>query len=176
MTSVKGKLEKKNSSTNNEFTNTLILGLVGLILLLIPDTLNKLLGIVVGLSLLLLGIYSIYQYLQQKLFSSSMISGILYSILGLIVLLYPGSVIRAVAIGIGFALIVIGLSKLRQALVLKDVNAKWIGTLVVSILTLVLGFLLVFNPFSGVAITKLAGAFLLIVAIFNIIDNYIFQK
>ena len=105
-----------------------------------------------------------------------MISGILYSILGLIVLLYPGSVIRAVAIGIGFALIVIGLSKLRQALILKNVNTKWIGTLVVSILILILGFLLVFNPFSGVAITKLAGAFLLIVAIFNVVDNCVFQK
>ena len=175
MASVKGKLEKKNNSSSNELTNTLILGLVGLILLLIPDTLNKLLGIVVGLGLLILGIYSIYQYLQQKLFTSNMISGILYSILGLIVLLYPGSVIRAVAIGIGFALIVIGLSKLRQALILKNVNTKWIGTLV-SILILILGFLLVFNPFSGVAITKLAGAFLLIVAIFNVVDNCIFQK
>ena len=176
MASVKGKLEKKNSSSSNELTNTLILGLVGLILLLIPDTLNKLLGIVVGLGLLILGIYLIYQYLQQKLFTSNMISGILYSILGLIVLLYPGSVIRAVAIGIGFALIVIGLSKLRQALILKNVNTKWIGTLVVSILILILGFLLVFNPFSGVAITKLAGAFLLIVAIFNVVDNCVFQK
>ena len=123
MASVKGKLEKKNNSSSNELTNTLILGLVGLILLLIPDTLNKLLGIVVGLGLLILGIYSIYQYLQQKLFTSNMISGILYSILGLIVLLYPGSVIRAVAIGIGFALIVIGLSKLRQALI-KDKRFK----------------------------------------------------
>lgn len=176
MASVKGKLEKKNSSSSNELTNTLILGLVGLILLLIPDTLNKLLGIVVGLGFLILGIYSIYQYLQQKLFTSNMISGILYSILGLIVLLYPGSVIRAVAIGIGFALIVIGLSKLRQALILKNLNTKWIGTLVVSILILILGFLLVFNPFSGVAITKLAGAFLLIVAIFNVVDNCVFQK
>ncbi len=176
MASVKGKLEKKNNSSSNELTNTLILGLVGLILLLIPDTLNKLLGIVVGLGLLILGIYSIYQYFQQKLFTSNMISGILYSILGLIVLLYPGSVIRAVAIGIGFALIVIGLSKLRQALILKNVNTKWIGTLVVSILILILGFLLVFNPFSGVAITKLAGAFLLIVAIFNVVDNCVFQK
>ena len=77
---------------------------------------------------------------------------------------------------IGFALIVIGLSKLRQALILKNVNTKWIGTLLVSILILILGFLLVFNPFSGVAITKLAGAFLLIVAIFNVVDNCVFQK
>lgn len=176
MTSVKGKLEKKNSSVNNDLTYTIILGLVGLILLLIPDTLNKLLGIIVGLCLLILGIYSVYQYLQQKLFSSNMVSGILYCILGLIVLLYPGSVIRAVAVGIGFSLIVVGLTKLRQALVLKDVNSKWIGTLIISILTLILGLLLIFNPFSGVAITKLSGGFLLCVAIFNLVDKYIFQK
>lgn len=176
MTSVKGKLEKKNNTSNNDLTNTIILGLVGLVLLLIPDTLNKLLGIIVGFCLLLLGIYSIYQYLQQKLFSSNLISGILYSILGLIVLLYPGSVLRAVAIGIGFSLIVVGFTKLREALLLKDVNAKWIGTLIISILIITLGLLLIFNPFSGVAITKLSGGFLLCVAIFNIVDKYIFQK
>lgn len=176
MTSVKGKLEKKNNTSNNDLTNTIILGLVGLVLLLIPDTLNKLLGIIVGFCLLLLGIYSIYQYLQQKLFSSNLISGILYSILGLIVLLYPGSVLRAVAIGIGFSLIVVGLTKLREALLLKDVNTKWIGTLIISVLIITLGLLLIFNPFSGVAITKLSGGFLLCVAIFNIVDKYIFQK
>ena len=176
MTSVKGKLEKKNNTSNNDLTNTIILGLVGLVLLLIPDTLNKLLGIIVGFCLLLLGIYSIYQYLQQKLFSSNLISGILYSILGLIVLLYPGSVLRAVAIGIGFSLIVVGFTKLREALLLKDVNTKWIGTLIISILIITLGLLLIFNPFSGVAITKLSGGFLLCVAIFNIVDKYIFQK
>ena len=39
-----------------------------------------------------------------------------------------------------------------------------------------LGIVLIFNPFSGDAITKFAGAFLVIVAIFDLIDNYILQK
>ena len=46
-----------------------------------------------------------------------------------------------------------------------------------GILTIILGLLLVINPFgSAVAITKLAGAFLVVVAIFDLVDRYIIMK
>ena len=50
------------------------------------------------------------------------------------------------------------------------------GTLVIGILTTILGIVLIFSPFSGDAITKITGAFLVVVAIFDLIDNYILQK
>ena len=40
----------------------------------------------------------------------------------------------------------------------------------------ILGVILIFSPFSGDAITKVTGAFLLVVAVFDLIDNYILQK
>ena len=45
-----------------------------------------------------------------------------------------------------------------------------------GIITVVLGLLLIFNPFAGITITKLAGAFLVVVAVFDLIDTYIIQK
>ena len=45
-----------------------------------------------------------------------------------------------------------------------------------GIVTIILGILLIFNPFAGITITKLAGAFLVIVAIFDLIDTYVIQK
>ena len=110
MVKVEGTLEKKNTKNyddykKRELTKTLILGLVGLVLVLMPDTLNKILGIIVGVVLLVMGIAGIYQYLQNKIgTSASLVSGIFYSILGSIILLYPGSVVRAIAIGIGIGL------------------------------------------------------------------------
>ena len=50
------------------------------------------------------------------------------------------------------------------------------GTLVIGVITTIFGIVLIFSPFSGDAITKFAGAFLVIVAIFDLIDNYILQK
>lgn len=182
MVKVEGTLEKKNrnnydSYKKSELTKTLILGLVGLVLVLMPDTLNKILGIIVGVVLLVMGIAGIYQYLQNKIGTSvSLVSGIFYSILGSIILLYPGSVVRAIAIGIGISLTISGLVKVKWSFTLKGLDSIWIGTLVIGILTTILGIVLIFSPFSGDAITKITGAFLVVVAIFDLIDNYFLQK
>lgn len=182
MVKVEGTLEKKNrnnydSYKKSELTKTLILGLVGLVLVLMPDTLNKILGIIVGVVLLVMGIAGIYQYLQNKIgTSASLVSGIFYSILGSIILLYPGSVVRAIAIGIGISLTISGLVKVKWSFTLKGLDSTWIGTLVIGILTTILGIVLIFSPFSGDAITKITGAFLMVVAVFDLIDNYILQK
>ena len=77
---------------------------------------------------------------------------------------------------LGVYLIINGLLKLKLSLVLKRVTDKWIGTLVMGIVTIILGVLLIFNPFAGITITKLAGAFLVVVAVFDLIDTYIIQK
>lgn len=182
MVKVEGTLEKKNrnnydSYKKSELTKTLILGLVGLVLVLMPGTLNKILGIIVGVVLLVMGIAGIYQYLQNKIgTSTSLVSGIFYSILGSIILLYPGSVVRAIAIGIGISLTISGLVKVKWSFTLKGLDSTWIGTLVIGILTTILGIVLIFSPFSGDAITKITGAFLVVVAIFDLIDNYFLQK
>ena len=182
MVKVEGTLEKKNrnnydSYKKSELTKTLILGLVGLVLVLMPGTLNKILGIIVGVVLLVMGVAGIYQYLQNKIgTSASLVSGIFYSILGSIILLYPGSVVRAIAIGIGISLTISGLIKVKWAFTLKSLDSTWIGTLVIGILTTILGLVLIFSPFSGDAITKITGAFLMVVAVFDLIDNYILQN
>ena len=183
MVKVEGTLEKKSTTNNynnykkNELTKTLILGLVGLVLVLMPGTLNKILGVIVGIVLLIIGIAGIFQYSQNKIgTSTTLVSGIFYSILGSIILLYPGSVVRAIAIGIGISLTISGLVKVKWAFTLKGVDNAWIGTLIIGVLTTILGLVLIFSPFSGDAITKITGAFLVVVAVFDLIDNYILQK
>lgn len=173
---VEGKLERKDTK-NNTLSNTIIIGLIGLVLLLIPNTLNKIIGVIIGFLLLLTGIINIYNYLKMQVrYSAVVISGILYSLLGMIILLTPASVIRAVAIGIGISLLIMGFMKIRNALIIKNMNNLWLGTLIMGIVIIILGLLLVFNPFSGIALTKLGGIFLSLVAIFNLIDMYIIQK
>lgn len=172
-------VEVISSKTNNpdNLSKTLILGLVGLVLLLIPSTLNKLIGIFIGASLLIVGIIQIIKYTKDKENNNLiMISGILYSVLGIIIIIYPYSIINLVTICLGVYLLINGLLKIKVAINLKNITNKWIGTLVMGIVTIILGVLLIFNPFAGITITKLAGAFLVIVAIFDLIDTYVIQK
>lgn len=165
-------------SDPDNLSKTLILGLVGLVLLLIPGTLNKIIGILIGAALLIVGVLAIIKYTKEKEEGSNLnlVSGILYSVLGVIIIIYPYSIINLVTICLGVYLVINGLLKLKLAFNLKNVTDKWIGTLIMSIITVILGILLIFNPFAGITITKLAGAFLVIVAIFDLIDTYIIEK
>lgn len=165
-------------SNPDNLSKTLILGLVGLVLLLIPGTLNKIIGILIGAALLIVGVLAIIKYTKEKEEGSNLnlVSGILYSVLGVIIIIYPYSIINLVTICLGVYLVINGLLKLKLAFNLKNVTDKWIGTLIMSIITVILGILLIFNPFAGITITKLAGAFLVIVAIFDLIDTYIIEK
>lgn len=165
-------------SNPDNLSKTLILGLVGLVLLLIPGTLNKIIGILIGAALLIVGVLAIIKYTKEKEEGSNLnlVSGILYSVLGVIIIIYPYSIINLVTICLGVYLVINGLLKLKVAFNLKNVTDKWIGTLIMSIITVILGILLIFNPFAGITITKLAGAFLVVVAIFDLIDTYIIEK
>ena len=165
-------------SNPDNLSKTLILGLVGLVLLLIPGTLNKLIGILIGVALLAVGIIAIVKYIKEKGNGSSLnlVSGILYSVLGVIIIIYPYSIINLVTICLGVYLVINGLLKLKLSFVLKRITDKWIGTLIMGIITVILGVVLIFNPFAGITITKLAGAFLVVVAVFDLIDTYIIQK
>ena len=165
-------------SNPDNLSKTLILGLVGSVLLLIPGTLNKIIGILIGAALLIVGVLAIIKYTKEKEEGSNLnlVSGILYSVLGVIIIIYPYSIINLVTICLGVYLVINGLLKLKLSFNLKNVTDKWIGTLIMSIITVILGILLIFNPFAGITITKLAGAFLVVVAIFDLIDTYIIEK
>ena len=166
-------------SNNDDISKTLILALIGLVLLLLPGTLNNIIGFVVGGCLLIFGIIGIIKYIRNKeyKFTSSLVSGILYSALGIIVIINPSSVISLVTICLGLYLVINGILKTVFSFNLKKITTRWSGALVMGILTIILGLLLVINPFgSAIAITKLAGAFLVVVAIFDLVDRYIIMK
>ena len=62
----------KNASNPDNLSKTLILGLVGLVLLLIPGALNKLIGILIGGALLITGVLSIIKYTKENIAGSNL--------------------------------------------------------------------------------------------------------
>lgn len=183
---VEAILEKKNEITEDEvklnkyddLSRTLILALFGLVLLLLPEEFNKIIGLILGAILLIVGLIGIIKYiiLKEYKFTVNLISAILYAALGIIVIFYPFSIINLITICLGLYLVISGVIKTIFSFTLKRITDKWIGSLVMGLITIVLGCLLIFNPFASIAITKLAGAFLVVAALFDIINNFIIVK
>ncbi len=171
------ELKQNQSETKYDLNKTIILALVGLILLFMPGTINTIVGIIAGVILLALGAWTIYNYIQKKKGTGiTFVTGILYIVLGALIIIDPGSIMSLAVKCLGVYMIILSLLKLKIAFTTRKTARLWKGTLIVAILFLAFGVLLVTNPFALQEITKLAGAFLVAVAVMDIVDYYILQR
>lgn len=154
--------------------------IVGLVLIFLPAVSNKVVGIIIGVIILAYGITAVYKYFHRdgaKIYTLNIVFGVLYSILGVIIILYPYSVMSFVTVCLGLFVIINGATKINYGIWLKRGNEdSWLVTLVTGIFLVVLGIMLVFNPFSALTLTQISGAFLIIVGILNVSDTILFKK
>ena len=153
--------------------------LVGAILLFLPNLSNKVVGIITGVIFILFGLITAYKYLKRdgaKIYSLNLVFAILYLILGLVIIIFPFSVVEFVTVCLGLFLVVNGATKINYGLWLKRGNSgAWLVTLVAGILLGVLGIMIVFNPFTAFALTQITGAFLIISGVLNLSDAITFK-
>ena len=154
--------------------------IMGIVLLLLPNATNKVVGIIVGIIFLIEGINSVYKYFHRegaKLYNLNLIFGVLYALLGVVIILYPFTVVEFVTVCLGIYMIINGASKVNYALWLKRGNEEsWLITLATRILIAIVGILVIFNPFASLTLTKLAGAFLIITGILDFMDTILFRN
>lgn len=154
--------------------------IMGIVLLLLPNATNKVVGIIVGIIFLIEGINSVYKYFHRegaKLYNLNLIFGVLYALLGVVIILYPFTVVEFVTVCLGIYMIINGASKVNYALWLKRGNEEsWLITLATGILIAIFGILVIFNPFASLTLTKLAGAFLIITGILDFMDTILFRN
>lgn len=153
--------------------------IVGIVLLFLPNLSNKVVGIITGVIFIIFGITTAYKYLKRdgaKIYSLNLVFAILYLILGLVIIIFPFSVIEFVTVCLGLFLVVNGAIEINYGLWLKRGGSKaWLVTLVAGILLVILGIMIVFNPFTAFALTQITGAFLIISGIINLSDAITFK-
>ena len=154
--------------------------IMGIVLFFLPNATNKVIGILVGVIFLLNGLNSIYKYFKRdgaKIFSLNFIFGILYVLLGLVIIIYPFTVVEFVTISLGLFVMVNAASKINYGFWLKKGNEdSWLITLVSGILLLIIGILIMFNPFASLTLTRLAGMFLVLTGILDLTDTILFKN
>ena len=177
----------KNSPENRfrrMINYSLILGvitmLIGILILCMPKATNKVVGMITGIVFLLSGLMSIYKYFKRdgaKLYALNLIYGILYSILGIVIIVFPFSVMTFVNVCLGLYLVITGALKLNYAYWLKKGEEEsWLIILATGILLIIIGILVMFNPFLQLTVTKLAGIFLILEAILDITGIILFKR
>jgi len=139
----------------NTFATSLIYALVGLVLLVKPELSASVLCTLVGLVLVICGVVNILQFLVYRdgtLYTGGrLIFGLVLTAVGIWITTRPELISVVIPRVIGVIICVHGFNDIRSAVTLHRNSARWGAALLLAVVTLVLGVVLVLNPFDAFA-------------------------
>ena len=135
-----------------------------------------------SVGLVILGILLFFDYVKSMNKNErnelDIVYGIGMVVLGIIVISNPKGVASIIPFILGIIIILSSSAKLQYSLELRKVgNPLWKSTMILSLITLLFGLLLIFNPFKGAElITKVVGILLFLYGIIDIISTIRIKK
>lgn len=129
---------------------------LGIVALVIPETMVKTLGYLMGIVLIVAGAVSMICYLlrdaHQNYYHNDFVSGLVGIVLGCAVLYKVEVIISLVPFLLGVLVLISGCTKLQDVIDMKRMNyGNWIVMLVLAGVNVALGILLICNPFKAAA-------------------------
>lgn len=165
-----------NKIFNASIVTAVIILVLGVFLFIQPDTIIRMISIILGGIILIPGITSLIDYFKNK-YQPSLITGIVTIIIGLILIINTKLVASILPFILGIYFIVNGINRLQYALELKRQRINYTISLTFSILIIICGILFIINPFSGaLVITKVMGIFMIVYAILDLTNSIIIKK
>lgn len=136
-----------------------------------------------GVILVINGLIHIISYFSTKddfmIFNFELIQGIISIITGLLFIFQPRIISAFLPFFVGVWIIIESVIKFQVALNLRGIEGtNWIMMLVLSILTAIIGIIIILNPFaSAIALTTVCGILLLISEAINLCESiYLIAK
>lgn len=136
---------------------------LGIVTLVIPETMMKALGYLIGIVLIVGGAVSMISYLlrdaHQNYYHNDFLHGLIGIALGIIVLNKVEFIISVIPFLLGLLILISGCSKLQDVIDMKRMEyGNWAVMLALAAVNVGLGALLVCNPFqSAVLLFRLLG-------------------
>ena len=164
---------KKMSTTSIIFS--LLFIFTGIFLLLKPETAINVVCYVLGVILVLWGVVSIIQFFSDKnsnnYLSLSFIFGAFVFIFGIIILIKPSIIASIVPLLLGVWMVINGVTKLSYSLSIYR-ESKSILSIIGSILIVIFGVTLIFNPFEGAkGLTQIIGIALIVYSVLDLAES-----
>ena len=157
---------------------SLIFAVIGLVMIYNPQTTMQFISTVLGIFFIVIGIVKIINYFVSRenstLFTNDIAWGLIAIIIGLVTMVYSSTIENIFRIMIGIWIIYSAFTRFTLSFRLKGVNDKvWAFVLVLAVLMVIGGLYVTFYP--GALIFTL-GVIILIYAIMDLIESFIFMK
>ncbi len=170
-------LNKLNKYLNSGIILTIVFLLVGGILIVKPDISFNIISYLIGVSLIVSGIYLfIIDSKTKNIFINVFLYAILLTLIGILIILNPITLKVILPIFLGLWFLISGIFKIRLDIYMKD-EPYFILSLITNIITVICGVILLINPVESVsAITISLGIIIVVSSISSLIDIIIFKK
>lgn len=161
---------------------SILLVILSLFLIFKPAYVIDFTMIFLGMIVIINGfIHTVSYFSTQKEFrgySFELIEGILCMIVGLLFILVPNKISSFLSIILGLWIIVESLFKIQLAFNIKTKDNKdWLVLVIISIITIIIGLVMILNPFSSIiTITSFAGIVLLISETINLVEAFLLLR
>lgn len=155
---------------------------LGLILLILPGVAASVVLCGIGAVGIVIGIVHIVRYLmldaRQAVASNDMALGLVWLVAGILVIVLKDFLISLLPVFFGLAVLLGGIAKIQFTLSFKRMNAtRWYLELIGAVISIVLGTLILCNPFStALLLMRIIGVALLIEGVQDLISIYTFKK
>jgi len=160
--------------------SSIIFIVIGLLLLLKPGTTLRMISYIIGGLILVFGIFGIARFStsKEKGLNFDLVYGILSLIGGLIVILNPEALASIIPVILGIWIIINSSLKIQYAFNMKEEeNKKFKITLILSLITLLSGIILLFNPFKAASyVAQAVGIFVIIYATIDLFESFIIKS
>ena len=114
-----------------------------------PETILNSIVVLLGIAALLDGILHSISYIitdkEMKAFSNELFFGILEIMTSGLLFLFKANIINIFPVIIGIWIIIAGVTKFQLAFNLRGIDSKWIVVLLSSIISIILGVLIIFK-------------------------------
>lgn len=166
---------------NKLFWMTIIFSLLllvsGILIILLPNISLKVISILLALTLLIFGLILIFDYKTRILYTQFIFLGVLFIILGSVLLLHTDIIKIIVPIVIGTYIILNEIFNMQISLKLMKINKKLMWGFILSLLACICGCLMIIYPSnSALALTLYMGIVLIIYSISVLTNMIIFKK
>ena len=140
--------------------------ILGLLLITSPGAAMRTVFLLVGWTLVISGVASLLTALLsggQPVGQGELVLGLVQLTTGLVVLMRPGFLMSLAGIVVGFVLLIHGIHDIQNARERKALGYEWKLSMGVGIVAVVMGIIVMVNPFSTMeTLLRIAGIFLLV--------------
>ena len=162
----------------NSIIFSIILLVFGLFMFIRPISTINILMIIFGAILVIDGLVHLVSYFsiknEYRFFSSELAQAIIYIILGFVIVCNYNRISEFLPIILGVWIIIDSIFRLQISLNIRDIyDSHWGLLLAMSIITGLLGMIILFNPFESLSLfIRIGGAILMFCELISIFEDF----